>query len=720
MKDGARADDEARSDAVYPADPLGLLESVPELERFLSDRRVRGAIERGRPNDLYRALFWARWRGSFPDDRDTLAMLLSKRRLFVAPMNGAPVLQTINGVGAKIYGEAERGEDYAFVGTHYFVFFFVPIFPIASYLMAHAGANAYRFFGRAPFDMGHWLWNRLVVFGVLGSVLAGLMLSIGAVRHGRITVVNGLPFAVTASLRAGEEPEQRFLVPPHEHRTVEVPAGDCVFAAFGGGELSSGHVTVAGGSHHTVWNVLGVAPLYLEEVVYSTRAGGSDGAAPEIYCGRELIDVGRVDYFLVDPPASISLSSRRSVERRSHFALASPEELDCVWERAIAGDERVPALIDAMARGLDYEPEATIALMEGLELTANRDAAMDVARAMRDRHGDGPMGLEVHRTYQRWMLRGGDRDALRAEYEARALERDDADSHFLYLRVLRPSDAVDRYAALSERFPEHPLLTMTHALQLCDAGAFAEGSARFDEASRWPEVRESEWVVERARCLFAADRRRDAVLLLEQAFEASEGFGEQLVLASVHELLSRALEPSESSALFDDLLDDVGSAPGWEAVYAALVGRTPSDEAMRAIGDPEMASLVAALVHARRDPRAAVEALANVPPYLRRAIPLGLEVLLLAEAARARPGSAAALWPDSRVHPDEEVVEAFVATGTATDAFESLPRYVRAASYFVRSRSEGLDEESRAAARERAYALDVMPSWIGAAENWSR
>lgn len=715
------------SDAVYPSDPLGLLESVPELERFLSDRRVRGGIERGRPGDVYRALFWARLRGSFPKERDTLAMLLSKRRLFIAPMNGAPGMQTINGVGTRVYGQAELGEDGAYVGTYYFVFLFVPIFPIASYLMSMAGHDAYRFFGRAPFDTLHWLWNRAVVLGVLGSVLFGLGLSATSTRHGRITVVNGLPFGVTAWVCPDDEGSEgigasRLIVPPNAHRSVEVAAGDCTFVAFGpgGDELSSGRVMVAGGSHHTVWNVLGVAPLYAEDVVYST-SGGDGGDEPEIYCGQDLIDVSRVDDFLVDPPTSVSLRHGRTA-RRTHFGLAAPDELDCILQRFLEEDPQVPALLDRITEAAGYDPAFSLPLTTELELFGYLPAALELSRRIRDHHGDGPRGIEIHLDYQHLMERAARAEALREEYDERRSRLDDGDSHYLYTRLLPRREQLAMWRGLVERFPEHPQIALAEASILCDDGDFETGALRYDEASRWEEAREVAQVIDRAVCLFAAERRMDALLLLEQRFASADAMWERFFLAGYHETLAREhwaredlMDPPEPPSLMARL-SDAEVSPSWRAVYAAAVRRTPTDADLASVTDPGMAALIAVYLQALHDPDAAFERLTHVPAHWRGYVPTSLDLMLLAEAERRAPGSSQPLWADGRLHGDTPTFLAFVSTGERTDAFEDLPRQARATGHFMRSRDPSLDPRARAAALEEAHRLDVLPSWLGVAE----
>ena len=74
------------------------------------------------------------------------------------PITSAPSLRTINGIGVRLYGETDR--DVAtgtYLTTYYFVFFFIPIFPLTRYRVSSQG-NGYTFLGQAPlrtFDKWH-------------------------------------------------------------------------------------------------------------------------------------------------------------------------------------------------------------------------------------------------------------------------------------------------------------------------------------------------------------------------------------------------------------------------------------------------------------------------------------------------------------------------------------------------------------------------------------
>lgn len=66
------------------------------------------------------------------------------------PITAAPSLSTINGIGFKLYGSSDTDPtNHSYLSTYYFVFFFIPVFPICRYRVTSSG-DSYRFFGKAP------------------------------------------------------------------------------------------------------------------------------------------------------------------------------------------------------------------------------------------------------------------------------------------------------------------------------------------------------------------------------------------------------------------------------------------------------------------------------------------------------------------------------------------------------------------------------------------
>jgi len=66
------------------------------------------------------------------------------------PINAAPELRTINGIGLTLYGSSDPDpRTGSYLTTYYFVFLMIPLFPICRYRVTRSGSS-YRFFGKAP------------------------------------------------------------------------------------------------------------------------------------------------------------------------------------------------------------------------------------------------------------------------------------------------------------------------------------------------------------------------------------------------------------------------------------------------------------------------------------------------------------------------------------------------------------------------------------------
>lgn len=70
--------------------------------------------------------------------------------------NRPPVLRTINGCGPRLLGNRDYDSiSDTYVGTVWWVFFHIPIYPVAAYRLKYDGYNSqYEVFGRVPLSKG--------------------------------------------------------------------------------------------------------------------------------------------------------------------------------------------------------------------------------------------------------------------------------------------------------------------------------------------------------------------------------------------------------------------------------------------------------------------------------------------------------------------------------------------------------------------------------------
>ncbi len=77
------------------------------------------------------------------EDKRTLQQMRYEADL--APIASAPSLSTFNGIGFKLYGSTDKDSSTgSYLSTYYFVFLFIPIFPICRYRVTSSG-DSYRF-----------------------------------------------------------------------------------------------------------------------------------------------------------------------------------------------------------------------------------------------------------------------------------------------------------------------------------------------------------------------------------------------------------------------------------------------------------------------------------------------------------------------------------------------------------------------------------------------
>lgn len=72
------------------------------------------------------------------------------------PIQKAPSLYTVNGIGVTLYGSTDHKPDGSYMATYYFVLLAIPIFPIARYRVIPTGSG-YRFLGKGKLrTMDKW------------------------------------------------------------------------------------------------------------------------------------------------------------------------------------------------------------------------------------------------------------------------------------------------------------------------------------------------------------------------------------------------------------------------------------------------------------------------------------------------------------------------------------------------------------------------------------
>ncbi len=110
-----------------------------------------------------------------PELREQIDEILAEPRRLIGPLGGPPSLFTVNGVGVTLYGHRSAAPDGTYVATTYLCMLFVPIVPLASFLVSRE-ARGWRFFGRVPLSRAASIYKR-VMFAAVVLIPLGLFLT---------------------------------------------------------------------------------------------------------------------------------------------------------------------------------------------------------------------------------------------------------------------------------------------------------------------------------------------------------------------------------------------------------------------------------------------------------------------------------------------------------------------------------------------------------------
>jgi hypothetical protein len=689
-------------------DPAGLVARSPELAR-LAERSpsLRRAIEHGRPLDAYRALYWAHRTGRFRDLGDDAATLLGHRRLFVKPLTSAPVMFTYNGIGTSLYGTSDVDpRDGTYVGTLFAVFIFVPLFPIASYLVRNSPekpGRAWNFIAKVPLASGTYFWQRGVALGLLALLLVGLGSAFEGFGHNTIDFVNGLDRPVRVQVSGA--------------RTLEVPGGDwkSVRSAVGkvaitiladGRVVESDSIDVPRGSRTIVWNVLGAAPIYVEQVVYSSAedkdSASRPPAEPEILCGKSLLSRDRVDDEFQDSPKSVSMPKGSEHVVRWHLGIAPGGAQTC---GSILASRDAPAA-ERWAMKLTRALLLPASKFRGLSEAGLSDVPAAEGEAFAKELIVRDDSVEAHRLYQDVLLASDQRARVVAEYEARlAAGPDSADMAYLALRARTVEEQRTRIGHLLARYPDHPYLRRLDiyvhyaALEFPQVLASAQALMRIDR-NVWLDTLD-----QHIDALAGMGRGPEATALLH---EVATGASNMLSLKRHADSLAYRIACRFGTAT-PDLDDDAKDDEALPLLVRATSGREVSGGELDSLKDPETRDALAIVAAARAHPDAALAKWSASSRDVQMRVPASVQVLLQAEGARR--GQATTMDVVAGALLDRRTVAAMLALvqrGETADEIAGLPLEFRAALEFVRSRANGISEKERAERLARARACDVL------------
>jgi len=691
-------------------DPRGWLDACPELTQFTSDPKVSAAIAGGDGAKLFAAL-QARRRGPRAAfERRTLDAILQRRRLFTAPMRGAPSLYTLNGFGTRIYGKGDLAQDGTYVGTLFLTALFLPIWPLAQYLCWSSGSQ-YSFFGKLPLSRAMRLWRGAVAAGVAVVAVATAAAVWAGAREVKGFVVNGLDVPVVVS-GAGHPST----VAPGGRASVTFAAGrQHLEASAAGRVIEAIDVDVPRWTDVVVYNVLGAAPLYAQgEYYYPKGKSPAQASEPpfEFYGGRSFTSRDGVAYRFAPAPKSIQTESSARRELRW-----SVDVMEGGWKRTVAVLEYQGKLAEAAAvaaRVASAEPQDREVLSRWIalaQLAGGPASAVAAAKALADA---APGDVDAQRAYSHFLVAAGRRDEARRIFGDRARKDPSAAAGYLRARVEAPPRALAMFEALAKAHPSDPNIRRGLAWQFYSAGRWSDALREYGVLARLAPEDRPAMAGPVAVSLAALGRAPDALARVDQAADMALDIHLAVLHAQVARLARAEKPASHYLARLAEAREEASDRDAWRTYGRVwghvLAGEPPPDpKEVEAIPFPTQRDACRVMVAAAADPAAALKLAASANRAALAEVADVVAVLLAGEAARLGRDDLAVALAEASGHleaPGRAVV-AFVRGEDPVELKEQEPE-VRAALLLARARAEQAYGRDAAPILDEVRANDVL------------
>jgi tetratricopeptide (TPR) repeat protein len=692
-------------------DPRGWLAACPELTQFASDPPIAAAIAAGDARRLQRALEKRRKGRRGALEARTIDAILAKRRLFTMPVAKAPTLSTVNGIGARVYGRSDRAADGSYVGTLFFTLLYLPIWPIAQYVLWSQGRE-YSFFGEVPLSRTMRIWRHAAA-AVLAAGAAAIALAIWqGGSTAKVHLLNGLDEDVSVEV-AGHTTR----VAKNGRSVATVPVGSQKFRALAadGRVLEEIQADVPRWTDLVAYNPLGAAVLYVDGIVYVADGKKPPADAPDqhvIYAGTSFVARDHVDYVFQPAPQKVDMRSKSDRETRWHA-----DVLRGGWTggvNALAWDGRLAdaaSLAARMAKALPKDPSPQVLRVLYENWAHGSEAALAAAR---DAAAAFPDEADLQRHLVALLGRTGRADEAARMVRARA-EREPGSALAAYLvaRTLPVRAGVPAFEALARRFPDDPNVRRGLAWAYLSTGRFPEATRELEHFARLDPAETGYFLEPLVVSLVHAGRARDALVRVEATADGDPG---DIDVAILHAQLARLVAtPPRPPAHYLDAIAADKEADAWlkgmaRAQAAALLDADPPKPAeLDGIAHPRNRAAAEILSAAGRDPDRALALAAKARPDAFANVGRGVCALLAGEAARRGDAALADRIAGAAmlVEAPSGALVAFV-RGEDPEALEGAHPAVRAGLLLARARAAeaaGRDARALYAAAREAYPL---------------
>jgi hypothetical protein len=703
------------------------VKEVPELQRLSGEPEISRALERADAHALYAAL--SAWRKRHPDTHEAwVDRLLGNRRFFLKPLKRAPSLMTMNGVGTSLYGSSDANpQDGSYIATLFFVFLFVPIFPLAQYLVIKGAGRSWHFLGKVPMGGAHRSWRKV-------AALAGLVALLGAgagttnllwrtSQVSEVQLLNGLNVPVRVVVSG-----QKVMLPAEGRSHVQLKPGPQHFRA----ELTSGELLeevngeVPRWTDLVVYNVMGSAPAYLEEVIYTSGPGDHDeqGSSTPLG-GQPFFTRDHVPFIFQEAPNQIEMSSHSKSESRFVFDVAKGG-----WKSTLGMLEHAAEWKEAAAVAANVvraDPENLEARERALQLTHRHGGTSAVAQLAREWVRHEPENAWAQRLYVD-ALRGTGRaaEALSFANERLAALPDSLEFAELVARAEEPAAALTRYSELVKSHPAVGRFRRQYGERLLNARRFNEALAQFQALRGREEDQYARSLASYARTLYLLGKSKEALALLEgHAREGKSQWDDAVLYGQISARSARGTGRGVGY-LIDQLLadEDEDNEKVLQATFAVEHGAPDAEKRVSALADGSTKESLSIRLAAAKD---AAEALKRAQKASERALaqlddPTAL--LLALEARRAGDEATASRLEHAvaELRLDPSAAWAYVQKGDQAGRLQEWSLEFQAVLQLQRARS--LQASDPAAARQLyAQAEATRPlsaAVLGALTQWPR
>lgn len=694
-----------------PQDPAGLLERIPDLSQFLDYPAVARAIERGDAHAVYRALWFGKVFGPLRDKRAAVEAVLARRRLFLTPLKRSPMLSTLNGIGAKVYGSSEQESDGTYIKSHYLVFAFIPLVPLSQYLVLDApDGKGWHFIGKVPLNAFHYVWRRIMSLSALAALLWGGYAAFYASRHNDLHLVNGLPISVQVKVA-----NQTIDLETNQRKSIELPVGIAPIEVRTrkGVLIETGKVSIKSGVDVLAWNVAGAAPIYREGVIYSSGGNVPNQSEPTVECGKQGIELDDVDYEFVEAPSTIKMDKGTNAVTKWRVAVADGGARSCLnWLDENKGEKAALALAVKLAELKEYEWVSTGEAAGRMANVQGPDAAIAWMKGVRDQHDKQ---VDLHRVYQELLKNLGKLSEAVAEYRARHQQRPaDLDATYLLGRIVRNAEARGLYEAVLAKDPNH--FAALRGLMSLHVSAldFEKALTLWDKMVALDAHTALESGYHAAFIYGALGQAQPALALLERTFQQSpDQFAARYRVCLAYARIAAGAGSGDPLAL-QRKMGESANTPLSQLWTRARAGIPVPEEELSKVEDADGRSSLELLWLAPQDPVRALAKVEALTPEQLGNLEEETWTLLYAEALRRdREGKAAQLLGAAVARKELlQSVAAYLSSGTEDAVLEDLDLSSRAALQFVRSRSADLSQAERTRLRATAEKTAAVPGIV--------